>query len=263
MSSHFDQYGAYLTTKTASAIDAAVDLDAVRGWLDDASVHASSDAVASWGHLITHLLQYLSKATFTDTIADDAQRLHAYLEAMRTLEPEVWWAQKYQGELAKSRRPCCDVYEAFENVCSQLNASGLHRTNPTLKNLVEKRSWNPTPLLTSLNAMKSQQLHYARLYVHRDHSLRGIAQGKLLQALRPLVLDTTWRPCDTPLYGDTWLVHDSSARNGNLDEAKRGREFVQRFARSTPSQTDKIVTFISFSKDISLQGIDSAVQLTK
>ena len=98
--------------------------------------------------------------------------------------------------------------------------------------------------------MRDEQIRQVSMEHECSATIGQIAQGYFLRALRPLVLDTRWRPDDTPIYGDTWLCHENSARQGNLVQAQRGREFVQRFAKSTPSQVHKMLNFVLRSEDL-------------
>lgn len=255
-SPHFDQLGTYLVAKTSALQMQSGDLPFVRQWLDDAPTHASPGSMASWGAITANLVQYLATGDRFDAAEPDAQRLGAYLEAMRALDPSVWWmdgprqtrvSNRTGADISIITKP---VYRGFFDVCEMLAYSNLRKSNPLLKQLVENDDWSPTPLLYHLDKMREEQIRQVGIEHDCSATIGHIAQGYLLSALRPLVLDTRWRPDDTPIYGDTWLCHENSARQGNLVQAQRGREFVQRLAKSTPSQVDKMLTFILWSSDL-------------
>lgn len=267
---NFDQRGADLAKKTALKMFKE-DLIVVREWLDDAASQASPGAMASWGTLISNLLEHLSddSSSTVHSAKTDYMRLGTYLNAMQALDSSIWWTRGPRNSFGSSggpgvhtqivAKPVYEIYNAFYDVCKCLDAGGLERSNTLLRNLVEREAWDPTKLLVVLNTMHQQQLNEAEARRQWKAGwtvgIRDTAQGQLLRALRPLVLDTPWRPQDTTRYGDTWLVHDNILRNGDLEQAQRSKEFVQRFATSTPSQTDKLVAFMLSSSGLSAQGL--------
>lgn len=262
MPTHFDQFGAYLALKTPQLRMTEEDLPFMRDWLDAAPTQASPGAMASWGRIMANLVQYLYKKSDLDPMEFDQQRLGAYFDRMTELPLDVWWTPGPEEthvhgvtgrDISVVSKP---VYKAFWDVCYMLGHSRLEYTNPLLKQLVEDYHWNPTPVLLSLNAMRNEQIAHAYISSDFQLTIRDTAQGVFLQALRPLILDTSWRPEDTSLYGDMWLAHDNVTRNGNLRQSRRGREFALRFAKAVPSQTDKALQFLAMSNDISTAGIE-------
>ena len=88
----------------------------------------------------------------------------------------------------------------------------------------------------------------SRLDPHDEGSNRAwneyVASGprhraRRIKALRPLLLDTTWRPKDMGIYGDMWSVHANARGTNYLRQEERARKFIKTLAQCTASQTHK------------------------
>ena len=132
-SPHFDQLGTYLVDKTSALQMRAGDLPFVRQWLDDAPTHALSGSMASWGVITANLVQYLARGDRFDAAEPDATRLGAYLEAMRALDPSVWWmdgprqthvSDRTGADISVVTKP---VYRGFFDVCEMLSYTQLEK----------------------------------------------------------------------------------------------------------------------------------------
>ena len=64
-------------------------------------------------------------------------------------------------------------------------------------------------------------------------------RARRIKALRPLLLDTTWRPKDMGIYGDMWSVHANARGTNYLRQEERARKFIKTLAQCTASQTHK------------------------
>ena len=64
-------------------------------------------------------------------------------------------------------------------------------------------------------------------------------RARRIKALRPLLLDTTWRPKDMGIYGDMWSVHANARGTNYRRQEERARKFIKTLAQCTASQTHK------------------------
>lgn len=249
MTSYFQQHGTYLAQKTRSLMEKD-DLVFMRQWLDDAPLQTEPVDMHSWGTVLKHVLKYYESDLNVSEKLGDHLRLGVYFEAMAALPNEQWWTKGPSVQRSHSvsgisvQTTTHPVYDAFGSLCSMLEQPGLTRTQSHLYMLIKSGTWEPDALLETLNRMQALQ----KRYVGQTNDCQGLeatAQGTLLRALRPLVLDTDWRPKDTDMYGNVWQVHDTTNRESRWDDAKRSQHFVQTWLRSTPSQTHQAMAFLS------------------
>ena len=159
-SPNFDQLGTQLANKSSAEGMLANDLVLVRAWLDDAPSQASPGAMASWGTLISNLLDHLSDDDSSSTVHSakkDYMRLGTYLNAMQALDSAIWWTFLPRTSFVSSggpgvhnqivAKPFYNVYNGFYDVCKCLAAGGLDESNALLQQLVEHDNWDPTELL--------------------------------------------------------------------------------------------------------------------
>ena len=240
---YFHRMGEYLAFKIEKHFKDE-DLPYLRQWLDDAPSQAGPETHGVWGMLIGRLAERLARlGSLMPEEADDA-RLRSYFTAMEKLDPKHWWLdgkeqtqENIHGEkFTFTEKP---VYEGFEYLCFMLGQTDMDACHPMLLPIVESQSWEPTGLLLCLDSMhEEQQLNHTRTGWDAA-KFQHTAQGGFLKALRPLLLDTTWRPKDMDVYGDMWFVHANARGTNYLKQEQRARKFIKILAQCTASQTHK------------------------
>lgn len=260
MTSYFQQHGIYLAQKVKAGIEAN-DLVFMRQWLDDAPLQKDPVDMHSWGMILHHLLEYQQGHPIVSPKDGDHVRLGAYFEATAGLSAERWWEKgpnvlhmhSISGMAVSS--PSYPAYDALCMVCSTLERSGLSHVQPHLGLLVKEGLWEPDDLLGVLDRMRGHQIGY--MGKTNDFGTMSItAQGKLLRALRPLVLDTEWRPKNVDVYGDVWEVHDYRVYDNQWDSALREKKFAQQWLKSVPSQNHKALAFVGEALDLMTHELD-------
>ena len=240
---YFHRMGDYLAFKIGRHFKDE-DLPYLRQWLDDAPRQASPQAYGTWGKLLGLLGERLGNlGSLMPGEADDA-RLRSYLVAMEELDAQHWWFEgkeitekNIHGEEITFREK--SVYQGFEHLCYALGAKEMDASHPMLLPLVESRLWDPSALLLRLDSMRREQMERHLIMGWGSAKFRHTAQGAFLKALRPLLLDTTWRPKDMGIYGDMWSVHANARGTNYLRQEERARKFIKTLAQCTASQTHK------------------------
>lgn len=263
-SNYFAEHGLYLVAKTANPKLDDDDLRFVRQWLDDApSMAQSSDmpTMAAWGMLMGRLASHSPDATPTHSTSADALRLLAYLNTMAEMPLEDWWASgveetEYDEDGDEFEHTPKPVYDAFLGVWNRLAEPKLnHHTHALLHHLATKTEWTPDITMKRLHQTYGRQIEYASVGPRGLATIRDTAKGSFLQALRPLLLDTPWRPRNPDVYGNMWAIHDYAAGPA-WDLATREKAFAKTLLAALPSETDKALRGLLNSSQATQHHVD-------
>ena len=159
------------------------------------------------GRLLTRYLQAMG----TSHDAGDTALLASYLHALAALPVDAWMKeasyQQTRGAITSHAYRPRPLYDGVHGVAAVLEGHGMQTSHPLLRQAVGKGLLDPTHVWHRLNAGLDAQSAYLQDKHGGPGALPTTAQGLFLRALRPLILDTAWRPADTSMYEQLWGVH--------------------------------------------------------
>lgn len=194
------------------------------------------------GRLLTRYL----KAMGPSQEAGDTALLASYLHALAALPVEAWMKEasyhQTRGAITSPSYRPRPLYDGVQGVASVLESHGMQASHPLLQQAVGQGLLDPTFVWQKLNVAIDAQHDYLQDKHGAPIALPQTAQGLFLRALRPLILDTSWRPSDASMYEQLWGVHGPG-------------EFIpEGMAAGTCSRNDDFVRFLLAMGDEQLHG---------
>lgn len=189
------------------------------------------EASLEWhGRLLTRYLKAMGKGHD----AGDTALLASYLHALAALPVEAWMKEasyhQTRGAITSPSYRPRPLYDGVQGVTAVLEGHGMQTSHPLLQQAVGQGLLDPTHVWRRLNAGLDAQNEYLRDKHGAPSPLPKTAQGLFLRALRPLILDTAWRPADTSMYEQLWGVHGPGTFAGDglaSGVCPRNDEFVR------------------------------------
>lgn len=166
------------------------------------------------GQLLSNLLEHVNylRVYPEDLVRTDATLLARYFDALSVLPVADFMADLrdvMDTGAAANRVPSKPVYDALNTLVQNLVTNeGMGKSHPVLKDMTDMRMMDPEKMIGHLSSFMREQI----LYLHDKEGMTpnfvDTAQGCLLMAMRPLLLDTDWRPSNKGLYTQLWIIHD-------------------------------------------------------
>lgn len=158
----------------------------------------------------------------------DGKLLGEYFNALTSLPSSELMADFESPLKRKNDVDPKPIYDALNAVAQSLIMSeGLGATHPALLSMQQHAHVDPTALLLHLTSFLRAQVVYLKDREDMMPSFTDTAQGCLLMALEPLMLDSAWRPSDPSFYEQFWMGHQGLSQYENTQLEPRYVEFVR------------------------------------
>lgn len=219
--------------------DNAIDAQAIRRVLAQSPL-AGTLVLDFHGQLLLHLIEHVNclREYPPELVREDATLLARYFEALSQLPVEEFMEDFHSAldsGASGNRLAPKPVYDALNQLVQNLvTPEGMGQSHPMLKYMTDMRVMDPEKLVGHMSSFLREQI----LYLHDKEDMTpnfvDTAQGCLLMAMRPLLLDTDWRPWEKGLYTQLWIIHDGLGLLENSRLEPREVAFISAMMQGGP-----------------------------
>lgn len=222
--------------------------------MDVSATHTPQELI-DWS---ARVLNAFSHCDTVEDVEECARSTVQYFDALARCTKDEWLSeQPLKGWISRH----ATVHDGFSVVVDTLNNRSRNSAN-VLRALLVQHRWDPTPLLSSLDALFEQKdgaEHYWHNWYERA---KNKAQSALLKTLL-VGIDQGWHPPNLPVYGNMWCCLYEPGASGMVERLRVLREAL-------PSGTHACLTALLCSTSVdpavipllfplSMQSCDSSV----